>query len=289
MKKKRFKIVRIIILAIAFIIITTIVAPGLFVNKAIKIAIEKAGTKALTVDVNLDRADLSALRGKISLHDLIVDNPQGYQHETLLELNQANIQVDTKSLLSDEVYIENIILDGIKIVFEQKGFSGNNLQDLIERLPEKQDNSEESGKTLHIKNLEITNTEVQVKLLPVPGKIDTIPLKLSTIQMTDLGSDNKMDIVDLSRKILLAIIAGIAQQGTGIIPDDMLNSFMSELQKFDALSGVLLDSGKKILEAGTDIGKEAETIGENLRKGVEETGKGITESLKGILGPKKEE
>ena len=145
---------------------------------------------------------------------------------------------------------------------------------------------------MHIKKLEITNTEVQVKLLPVPGKIDTIPLKLSKIELTNLGSDNKLDMVELTREILLAIAGGIAQQGTGIIPDEMLNSFVSELQKFGALSDVILDSGKKILDSGTDAGKGIKNIGENLGKGVleniDDAGKGVTEGLKNILKPKEE-
>ena len=292
-EEKRLRIIRLILLVIALIVISVIFAPGLFANKALKIAISTAGTKALTVKVSVDKVALSVLRGRISLYNLIVDNPEGYQHEKLLELKQADVKVIAKSLLTEVVNIEQIKLDGTKVVFEQKGVSSNNLQDIIKKLPPQKQESEPSGKKLHIKNLEIVNTEVQIKLMPIPGQIDTIPLKLSKIELTNLGADNNLDMIELSREILLAIAGGIAQQGAGIIPEEVLTPFVSELQKFGALSGVILDSGKKILESGTDIGKEAKKIGENVGKGVldniDDTGKGIGEGLKGILRPEEEE
>lgn len=293
MKKNFFKIIRSAIVIIFVLIILIIIAVELLAGKALKIAIETEGTKALTVPVNIDKAALSFLQSSISLQNLVVDNPEGYQHKKLLELKQGDIKVDIKSLLSEAVNIEYIKLDGTKIVFEQRGVSGNNLQDLIKRLPPAEKASEPGGKKLHIKKVEITNTDVQIKLLPIPGKVDTIPLKLSKIELKDLGSDNKLDMISLTREILLAIAEGIARQGKGIIPDEMLNSFVSELQKIGTLSGVILDSGKKVLETGTDIGKEVINIGENLGKGVidniDNTGKGITEGIKGILQPKKKE
>ena len=286
MKKKKFKILRIVLLIVLIFIVSVIFALGLFADKALKVAIDTAGTKALKVKVNVDKAALSIFQGKLSLQNLQVDNPEGYQHKQLLDLKQADIKVDTKSLLSDTINIEEIKLDGTKVVFEQRGISGNNIQDIIKGLPPKQEQSEPSGKKLRIKKLEITNTDVQIKLLPVPGKIDTIPLKLSKIELTDLGSDDKLDMVALSREILLAIAGGIAQQGAGIIPDELLNSFVTQLQNVGALSGVILDSGKKILESGTNIGKEA---GKGVMDNVDDVGKGITEGLKGILNSKEEE
>ncbi len=292
MKKKPFRVIRFVLLAIGFFILSGILAIGLFADKGLKMVVDSAGTQALNVRVHVDNASLSILKGRINLYNLIVDNPKGYQHKQFLDLKQADIKVDIKSLLSEAIDIEKIRLDGAKIVLEQRGVSSNNLQDIIKGLPPKEDESESSGKKLHIKSLEIVNTDVQIKLLPVPGKIDTIPLKLSKIELTNLGTDNNLDVAELSREILLAIAGGIARQGAGIIPDELLKPFISELQKLGTLSGLILDSGKKILESGAGLGKGATKIGENIGKGVidniDDTGKGITEGIKNILIPKEE-
>jgi hypothetical protein len=281
----------VVILAIFLI---ALIAVGLFANSALKTAIETAGTKALNVGVSVNKVDLSIFRGRLGFEDLIINNPPGYKHEKLLELSQAEITVNTKSLLSDTINIKDIKLDGVKLVLEQRGISGNNLQDIIKELPKKDEEpSEPTGKKLHIDSIEITNTEVNIKLLPVPGKVDTIPLKLSTIKLTDLGNDNDLDTVALTRTILLAIAGGIAKQGTDILPDEMLGSLVSELKNVGDIPGVMLDTGVKILDTGTDIGKKAtetgKDAGKEVIKGVEDAGKGITDGLKGIIKPKEKE
>ena len=135
--------------------------------------------------------------------------------------------------------------------------------------------------------------KVSVKLLPVPGKIDTLTIKLAPIKMTDLGSEDDLDTIALSRKILLAIAGGIAEQGAGLLPDEMFDSLVSELGKLGALPDILLQTGGKLLEAGTDAGKGAtdagKSVGEEVIKGVEKVGKGITEGLTGLLKKKDKE
>ena len=292
--KKPLKILYIVFVVLLILIIAAFVIISLFADSAIKVAIETAGTKALNVGVSVDKVDLSILGGKLGFQNLIINNPPNYQHDKLLELNKADITVDIKSLLTDTVNINEIKLDGTKVVFEQRGVSGNNLQDIIKQLPEKQEQtSEPSGKKLHIDNLVISNTQVQIKLMPIPGKFDTIPMKLSTIEMKDLGGDDNLDTVTLSRTILLAIAGGIAEQGADILPKEMLGSLVSELMKVGGISDILLDSGIKILGTGADIGKGAADVGGNVGKGVikgvGDVGKGITEGLTGILQPKKED
>jgi len=292
--KKPFRILYFGFAVILITVVVILVVVGLFANSALRIAVETAGTKALNVGVSVGEVDLSILRGKLGFEDLMINNPPGYEHDRLLELSQANVTVDARSLLSDVVNIKDIKLDGAKVVLEQRGISGNNLQDIIKQLPvKKSETSGPSGKKLHIDSLEITNTQVNIKLLPVPGKIDTIPLKLGTIKMTDLGNDNDLDTAALIRTILLAIAGGIAQQGADILPEEMIGSLVSELKNVGALPGVLVDTGTKILEAGTDIGKGATEAGKDagteVIKGIEDAGKGVTEGLKGLLKSKEKE
>ncbi|MGD8500709.1 MAG: AsmA family protein, partial [Phycisphaerales bacterium] len=253
--KRLLKILYVFLLVIAILIVIAAVAVSLFANNAIGIAIESAGTKALNVGVSVTEVDLSIFRGRLGIQNLVINNPPGYENDRLLELSQAKITVDTKSLLSDVVNIKDISLDGVDVVLEQRGISGNNLQDIMKELPATEEQmSEPAGKKLHIDSLEITNAKANVKLLPVPGKADTVTIKLAPIKMTDLGGENDLDTVALSRTVLLAIARGIAEQGTGLLPDEMLGSLASELKKFGALPGILAEEGGKALEAGTDVG-----------------------------------
>ena len=292
--KKPLKILYTVLSVIAILLIVVVIAINLFADSAVKIAIESAGTKALNVGVTVDSVDLSILAGKLGFQNLVINNPPGYKHERLLELSEAKIAVETRSLLTDIVNIKEIRLDGVNVVLEQRGISGNNLQDIMKALPAREaEPAEPGGKKLHIDNLEITNAQVKVKLLPLPGKVDTLTLKLAPIKMTDLGGENDIDTVALARKVLLAIVGGIAEQGVGLLPKEMLGSLASQLDKLGALPAAFFDKGGKLLEVGKDVGKTTveagKDIGGGIIKGAGDAGKGITDGIKGLFKPKEDE
>lgn len=274
--KKKHKILRVVLLVIIVLVVSIVVLIHLFGNSALKAGIETAASKTLGVEVSIDDMDFSILRGKVSFQGLVIDNPPGYKHDKLLEVGNARIAVSIGSLLKDTINIKEIMFDGVNVVIEQKGITSNNLQDIIKALPkadaepeEKTEETAKPAKKLHIDKLELTNITVKVKLLPIPGKADTVTLKLDPILMTDLGSDDKLDVAALSSKILLAIATGVTKQGAAKLPKGMTDGMKATLSKATELGKTAAEEGKKLLEEGKD------------------TGKGIIEGFKGLLKPKK--
>ena len=74
----------------------------------------------------------------------------------------------------------------------------------------------------------------------------------------------------------MALIGGIAKQGAGILPEDMLGSLTSQLGKLGALPTALVDKGGKVLDVGKDVGGDA-------IKGTGKATKGITDGIKGVF------
>jgi len=273
--KKAHKILRVVLLVIVVLVVSVVALIHLFGNSALKAGIETAASKTLSVGVTIDDVDFSILGGSIGFQGLVIDNPPGYQHDKLLEVGDARIAVSIGSLLTDTVNIKEIMFEDVNVVIEQKGITSNNLQDIIKALPkadaepeEKTEETEKPAKKLHIDKLELTNITVKAKLLPVPGKADTVTLKLDPILMTDLGSDDKMDVAALSSKILLAIATGVAKQGAGLLPEGMTDGIKATLNKATELGKTAAEGGKKLLEEGTDAGK------------------GVIKGLKGLFKPK---
>jgi len=261
------KLIIIFLAAIVIVAIAAAVLVNFLAERGVKYAIETAGTKALNVGVSVDDVDLSITRGKLILRGVSVKNPPGYQHDKLLKLDTAEIEIDVRSLLSDVVKIKAIKLDGAVVVVEQK-LGRNNLQDVLKAIPrgpKAEGQATPEGKKLHIDLLEITNTTVKAKLLPLPGRADTISLKLDPIRMTNLGSDNKLTTATLMGKIFSAIGRGVAEKGAGVLPDEIVGGLSQVL-------GMGFDLGKGILKGGADIGKK-------VIKGVGDIGKGIGNSL----------
>ncbi len=243
------------------ILLVILVAAFFFVGSGlIKSGIEKAASSALGVPVTIKSIDLSILRGRVSINGLVVKNPQGYANETLLELGKATVNLDIGSLMSDTVKIQLVKLDDTKLTIEQKGLS-NNLKEILNNLPKEEKKAEpqpeKEGKNLHINHLEITSTNVRVKLLPIPGKSDTISLKLDPIIMDNLGTDKKLSIGILTAKVLKAIATGVAKQGAGVLPDDMVKGIGSSLDKAAEIGKTATEEGKKMLEKTKGSGKDA--------------------------------
>jgi uncharacterized protein involved in outer membrane biogenesis len=248
----------VILLAVLILAAVVAIAIDIFAERALKTGIEVAATKALNVRVSVGKVDLSIMAGKLGISNLLISNPPGYQYDKLLELKDAQIEVDVKSLLGERVNIRKIRLDGVNVVLEQR-ITNNNLLDVIKTISDgrkAKGESKKGGRKLHIDNLEISNVTVKAKLLPIPGRADTITLKLDPIVMTDLGSDNKLDTAELSGKILLAIAAGVADKGTGVLPKEMTSAMKSTLDTTIELGKTATKEGKKLLEEGKDRGEE---------------------------------
>jgi uncharacterized protein involved in outer membrane biogenesis len=143
--KKSLKILYTVLSVIVILLIVAVIAINLFADSAVKMAIESAGTKALQVGVAVDSVNLSILGGKIGFQNLVIDNPQGYKHEKLLELGDAKIAVETGSLLTDIINIKEIKFDGLNVFLKQRGITSTNLQDIMKALPAKEAEPSEPG------------------------------------------------------------------------------------------------------------------------------------------------
>jgi len=262
------KILNMVLLTVVVLVIILIAAFYLFGELALKLGIETAATRALNVGVYIDDVDLSVLAGRVEIDGLIVRNPPGYTYENLLELRDGSVTARVGSMLKDTVYIKQVKLDGVNLVIEQKPLS-NNLQDVIKSLPAKE-KEEPSGKKLHIEELEITNIKVRAKLLPVPGKADTVTLELAPIRMSNLGTDDKLSTGRLANKIVLAIADGVARQGVGVLPNEIVNMMKTTLGTTIDLGKAATKEGGKLIETGKEVSDE------------------IVEGFKGLIKPKKE-
>lgn len=254
MKTKK-TILNYIVLPLAILLVILVAAFFLIGTSLIKSGIEKAASSALGVPVTIKDIDLSILRGRVSIQGLVVKNPPGYANETLLELGEATVNLDIGSLMSDTVKIQLVKLDDTKLTIEQKGLS-NNLKQVLDNLPKEEKKAEpkpeKEGKNLLINRLEITSTNVRVKMLPVPGKGDTVSLKIDPIIMNNLGTDRKLSIGILTAKILKAIATGVAKQGAGVLPDDMVKGIGSSVDKAVEIGKTATEEGKKALDSGKE-------------------------------------
>ncbi len=264
------KALKSILIVVAVILLVLVAAFFLLGNYLIKVGVEKGGSMALGVPVKVGSVHLSILRGLVTIDGLQVANPPGYKNEYLLELNKGKVSISIPSLLKDTIHVKEITLDGTKLAIEQKGLSSN-IKDLLNAMPKgkpeeapkpgAKPEAKGPGKKLVVDKLEITNTEA--KLAVMVGQGAGVNLKLAPIQMTNLGADSPLSIAELTSKIFVALIQGVAQQGAGLLPDDVVSGMKGSLSKVTELGA---EGGKKAIEEGSKV----------------------IEGIKGLFKPKKE-
>jgi hypothetical protein len=273
--KKLLKLVVTIIVVLVVLAVLGVVGVALFADRAVKAAVESAGTKTLNVGVKVEKADASILGGSVGLQKIAVANPPGYQGASLLTLQSVHVAADTGSLFGDEVVIHDMRLADMEVFVEQKGLQ-NNLYDVIKPLREPR---EPTGKRLIIDSLTISNILVHVSLPALPGQqAKTVDLKIAPITMTELGRDERMDTSVLIAKVLLAVAAGVAEQGGGVLPQETVGEITGVLDK-------AIDLGRTIFGGK----KPTDQTGQQQKDTTGDLGKKAAEGLKDLLGGKKKE
>ena len=257
------KLGKIILIVIVLLIVAILLLP-VYGKGIIKNGIEAGATSALKTEVTLGGIDFSLFGGSAGVQNLVVDNLPEYKEDTLLTLGDISVDVGLTSLMSDPVHIEHIILDGMSVTLEQKGLT-NNIEDLVKGLPSgdpdeptaPEEKEEGPSKQLVIDKLDIRNVEVTVKPFREFGGAT---LKLNPIVMEDLGASEPMDMASLTGKIMLAIIGGIAEQGSGLIPDDLVEGLGDSLGSAGEAAKEALKETEKALDGLKDVGKGLDNL-----------------------------
>ncbi len=270
-----------------FAIILIIIGAVLFVvswraEAILTTVVEKAGTKTLGVNVALDSTTLKMFAGSVEMKGLVVDNPEGYQNETLLEAGKIHVDADLSTLIKGDTFVmEKVHLDEITVTLEQKGLTSNIdqvVKNAKSQMPESKpgdqpaDTEKVPGKKVQVSELTLTNIKVRAKFFPTPGTADTVEFTLSPIEMKDLGKNKAMDAAELTAKVMMAIAMGIIENAPAKLPGQLLNS-----------SRQILDVGKTL---GTDTLDKTKDVGKGV---LEKTGEGAGKLIEGIFGGSKEE
>lgn len=277
-----------ILMGVVLILFVLIIAAGILIkvygNEAVRIGIEKASQSALKVKTRLAGVQLSFLGGSLDLHNLEIDNPEGFEHPTFLKLGHGHTALNVGSLLDKTVVIDTVQLENIEIVLEQKGLTSN-LKEILNNLPKSEAKEPTAGETktknIQIAQLIIRDVKVKANLVPVEGlaRASTVSIPLKEIRMENIGTAENIDAAQLTAKVIRAIAEGIVDQGKGILPLDMINSFTEELAK----------QGEALLQTGQQLLEEAGKTGKELLDVPQDIGKKAAEGLKGLIPGKKEE
>ena len=227
-----FKIIAGLILVVAIVVVVGV----LNLDRGIKAAVETLGPKYTQADVSLNEVDLSLKTGKGSLRGLTVGNPAGFKTAQAFSLGEITVQVDTSTVTSDVIVIEQIRILAPQITYES-GKNGSNLDQLQKNVTAaaggagettgtEQGDSAEKAVKLIIRDLQINDGKLSYSNALLGDT--TVDVALPAIQLTNIGEKSGGATSAEVVKQVLAAINRIA--GSAIANSSDIDKLKSQLQ-----------------------------------------------------------
>jgi len=246
-----------ILLVVVVLLIIVVVTLPLWIDGAARSVIESEGSKALGVELTLDKLKLSLFGGEAKLGDMTIANPEGYTDERFFELRAGHASISYGSLTEETIVIPEIVLDDVTVSLEKDGGKGNYdvlIENLEKYVGETGEQETTEGKKFVIKKISVRNITVKSRMRALVVK-PALTATIAEITLTDVGSGSGVPMGVVIREFIGGLLAGIA--GSGI---DMAG------------------------DIGKGLGNATLSIGKGGIKVVGDTGKAVTDVVEGVGG-----
>ena len=109
-----FKIIGIVVV----ILVVLLVVAVMFAGSIIKSSVQEVGSMVTKCDISIEDVDLSIFRGKLTIDNLVVGNPEGFKTESVFKLGKVHVDLVPMSLFKDRIIINDIQVIAPEITYE---------------------------------------------------------------------------------------------------------------------------------------------------------------------------
>lgn len=226
----------------------------------VKKAVNKYGSEVTNTSVNLSGFHLNLKDGEASVKEITIANPAGYKTKNAIELGNVDVKVDVKSVTTDTIVIDQIIINKPVVSYEMASLTKNNISDIINNIseytavtssePQEPEVVEEdaAAKKVIIKKVIISNGEINGAVTVAPDVVSAA-IPLPTITLENIGQDSKGMTIGES-------IAFVLDKLLSSVSTTVISSNLSNLK--DAANAAV-DGAKETAGAAVDTAKETAT------------------------------
>ncbi len=236
-------------------------------NNGIRQGVETVGPRVTQTPVSLGAVNISPFTGKGTLTGLNIGNPEGFKSENIFALGQIDVKVDTGTLFSDKIVIDQIIIQRPEVSYE-KTLTNSNLKQLLanieaftgprqttEPAPTADAAAAGAKKQLVIRKLIIEEGTIYVGAMGVGQTV-----KLPRIEMNDIGEDgNRMTVAEAINLVLGKVMNNI---GPAIANAGELGKAAAEAIKTQGLERI----GQATDQAGQAAGDAVNQASKGIKK-----------------------
>ena len=206
---KAGKIILGLVLALIVVcgIVFTLVLQNL--DAIIKQVIEDVGTEVVGTPVTVASVKFVLQEGRGEIYGLRIGNPPGYSEPHAFEMDEVAVQVEPRSLAGPVIVINEVLVDGARLVAEQKG-TGTNLKQLMDGMkstssePAPPPSDDPSDVRLMLEKFAFVNSKADLK--------------------TEQLGDKSLSIPDIN-------MANIGDRETGLTPEQLAGQMVSRVVK----------------------------------------------------------
>ena len=245
-----------ILIAVAVLIVLAVAAALLLLGNLgsiIKRAVESFGSDATEAKVTLDSADVSLSSGQGSLKGLTIGNPKGFNAPAAFELGEISLKLDTSTVTSDVVVINEVLIQSPKVTYETM-ITSSNLGTLQENVaaygrsagggsggagaPKEKKAAGGSERRYVIEHLWVKSGSVEAAFSPLGGK--GVTAVLPEIHLTDIGKKSGGATAEEVTAQVLGALTEAALQAGGALAGNLKDAAGNAIDRArGALKGVL--------------------------------------------------
>ncbi len=250
--------VRKVIIGCAVLCAMSIVAAVLFLDAVAARVLTSAATLHFGTETTVRSVHLGLFDGRSTLTGLQVGQPAGFGEGPMLVIDHASITAGLAELLSHDIVIESIEVDGLSVhIVEANGLV--NAQVVADTLTKEKDatpptaapatSETPSGGTVAIRALTVSGIRVSARGGSVLSQDQTVEVTIPDLVVTDLGTKTKVSDIaaQLSAELMNRLLVAIVQAKVQGFPQQMLTGLQSASSSLaDATSSLLNQTGSAI-------------------------------------------
>ncbi|MBO4345141.1 MAG: AsmA family protein [Victivallales bacterium] len=298
MAKKSGRLLK-IIGVVVILLVVLLVAAVMFAGSIIKSSVQEVGSVVTKCDIAIEDVDLSILKGKLTIDNLVVGNPEGFKTDSAFKLGKVHVDLVPMSLFKNRIIINDIQVIAPEITYEVApvkltsniGTIQKNVESFLPSSDDKDDKDEKKdskpGKKIQINHVIVSDGKINVSATFAGG--NAIPIPLPKIEMNDIGKEKDVSGIEASAEILDKTLGGVVAAASDSVKS--IGSSVGEGIK-DGIKGLIGGSKDKAEKAGKDAEKSAKDMIDAAKDKAEKAGKdaekSVNDGIKDILGAVKD-
>ncbi len=239
--KKKLLIAVGILVAIPILLLAGV---ALFINPIVRTGVEKGGSAALKVPVQLEKASIR-WSGHATLGKFEVGNPGGFSERKAFAFDQIDVDLQPRDLLKSVIEVGQISVVKPEVIVEFSG-TKNNLSALLDNLSagKSEPAPKAAGKKFIVHKVRIQEATVWFKSNLLGGGPRSVTLP--SLELENVGTaEGGATLGDILEAVIQALGSAALKSGEGILPKELLDNLRSGIKD---VPGQMLDEIRRRAE-----------------------------------------